>query len=58
MDLVDVDELLDAVRHGLLTPETGELAVRRATAAIDGLARNRYDVNAWLSGEGMPLTWR
>ena len=58
VDLVDVDELLDAVRHGLLTPETGELAVRRATAAIDGLARNRYDLNAWLSGEGMPLTWR
>jgi predicted RNA-binding protein associated with RNAse of E/G family len=57
VDLVDVDELLDAVRHGLLTPETGEVAVRRATAAIDGLARNRYDLNAWLTDEGMQLMW-
>ena len=30
VDLADVDELLDAVRHGLLTPEVGEQAVRRA----------------------------
>ena len=58
VELADVDELLDAVRHGLLTPETGERAVRRAVAAIDGLARNDYDLNAWLAGEGMHLTWR
>jgi predicted RNA-binding protein associated with RNAse of E/G family len=58
VDLADVDELLDAVRHGLLTPETGESAVRRAVAAVDGLARNGYDLNAWLAGEGMQLTWR
>jgi hypothetical protein len=58
VELVDVDELLDAVRHGLLTPETGESAVRRAVAAIDGLSRNGYDLNAWLSDEGMQLTWR
>jgi len=56
--LVDVDELLDAVRHGLLTPEVGELAIRRAVAAVDGLARNGYDLNAWLAGIGMPLAWR
>lgn len=56
--LVDVDELLDAVRHGLLTPEVGELAIRRAVAAVDGLARNGYDLNAWLTGIGMPLAWR
>jgi uncharacterized protein len=56
--LADVDELLDAVRHGLLTPEVGELAIRRAVAAVDGLARNGYDLNAWLAGIGMPLTWR
>ena len=56
--LADVDELLDAVRHGLLTPEVGESAVRRAVAAVDGLARNGYDLNAWLAGEGMQLTWR
>ena len=57
-DLTDVDELLDAVRHGLLTPEVGELATRRAVAAVDGLARHDYDLNRWLSGSGMDLVWR
>lgn len=58
VDLADVDELLDAVRHGLLTPEVGELAVQRATHAVEGLARNDYDLNSWLAGEGMQLDWR
>ena len=56
--LADVDELLDAVRHGLLPPEVGERAVRRAVDAVDGLARHDYDLNAWLAGIGMPLEWR
>jgi predicted RNA-binding protein associated with RNAse of E/G family len=57
LDLADVDELLDAVRHGLLTPEAGELAVRRAMHAVQGLARNDYDLNSWLAGDGMHLEW-
>jgi uncharacterized protein len=56
--VTDVDELLEAVRHGLLTPEVGERAVRRAMHAVDGLARNNYDLNTWLAGEGMRLVWR
>jgi predicted RNA-binding protein associated with RNAse of E/G family len=58
VELTDVDELLDAVRHGLLTPEAGEQALRRAVAAIDGLARHGYDLQRWLAGEGMELTWQ
>ena len=50
-DLADVDELLDAVRHGLLTPEVAEQAVRRAVDAVDGLARNGYDLSRWLAGQ-------
>jgi len=57
-ELADVDELLDAVRHGLLTPEVAERAVRRAVAAVDGLARNDYDLSRWMAGNGMELTWR
>lgn len=57
-ELTDIDELLDAVRHGLLTPEVAERAVRRAVDAIDGLARNDYDLCRWLAGTGMQLTWR
>jgi uncharacterized protein len=56
--LDDVDELLDAVRHGLLTPEVGELAVQRAMHAVDGLASNEYDLDAWLAAEGVQLFWR
>ncbi len=56
--LTDVDELLDAVRAGLLTPEDAERAVRHAVDAIDGLAGNGYDLSRWLAGKGMQLSWR
>ena len=54
VELTDVDELFEAARHGLLAPEVAEQAVRRALHAVDGLARNGYDLNAWLAGKGMP----
>lgn len=56
--LADVDELLEAVRHALLAPEVAERTVRRAVCAIDGLARNGYDLARWLAGQGIELTWR
>src|SRR4029077_4608073 len=56
--LADIDELLDAVRHGLLTPDVAARAVRHAVEAVAGLARNGYDLNRWLAGNGMQLTWR
>lgn len=58
VELSDVDELLTAVRHGLLDPETAERAVHTAVTAIDGLSSNGYDLNRWLAGSGMALTWR
>ena len=58
VDMEDVDELLTAVRHGLLAPETGEEAVRHAMDAVQGLSRNGYDLHRWLSGNGLDLTWR
>src|SRR4029078_6253477 len=56
--LAHVDELLAAVRHGLLTPETGEHAVQTAVSAIDGLSRHGYDLNRWLADNGMTRHWR
>jgi hypothetical protein len=56
--LTDTDELLDATRHGLLAPGVAEQAVQRAVHAVDGLARNGYDLNAWLASEGIRLVWR
>lgn len=58
VELEDVDELLDAVRHGLLTPETAEQAVSRAVGAVDGLSRHHYDLQNWLAEHGMHVTWR
>ena len=57
-ELADVDELLDAARLGLVTPDVAERAVRRAVDTIDGLARNDYDLTRWLGGQGIELTWR
>lgn len=55
--LTDVDELMVAVREGLLTQDDAERAVMRAVAAIDGLAGNGYDLQRWLTGLGMPVSW-
>ncbi len=57
VELADIDELLDAVRQGLLSPDVAELAIRRAVTAIEGLACHGYDLADWLAGEGMTLRW-
>lgn len=56
--LTDVDELVTAVRHGLLGPDDAERAVTHAVAAVDGLSRHGYDLHRWLSDNGMELFWR
>lgn len=57
-DVVDIDELLDAHRLGLLSTETAEAALICAVATVDGLAGHGHDLNAWLAGTGMELSWR
>ena len=57
-ELTDVDEFITAIQHRLLSPEQGERAIRRAAAAVDGLAKHGHDLSGWLSGAGMELTWR
>jgi len=57
-ELVDVDELFEAHARGLVTPETAEAALQSAVRAIDGLAAHGHDLNAWLSGLDVNLTWR
>ncbi|WP_286275831.1 DUF402 domain-containing protein [Mycobacterium antarcticum] len=58
VELIDVDELLEAVRQGLLSPATATAAVQTAVATIDGLARHGYDLGRWLANREMVLTWR
>jgi predicted RNA-binding protein associated with RNAse of E/G family len=57
-ELEDVDELLTAVRHRLLSPEAAEQAVHTAVSTMDGLSRHDYDLDRWLAGHDMALTWR
>ncbi len=55
--LLDTDELLAARAADLLDASSSELAVRRAVAAVDGIATHNHDLDAWLSSQGMPVTW-
>ncbi len=56
--LIDVDELMMAVKDGHLTPETAAQATHTAVTAIDGLASHGYHLERWLGSRGMVLTWR
>jgi uncharacterized protein len=58
VQLTDVDELLAAVASGLLGSDAGERAIHTAVTTVDALARHGYDLDRWLSGHGMSLTWR
>jgi uncharacterized protein len=57
-ELHDVDELVAAVRYGLLPEAVAEQAILRAVAAVKGLARHGHDLHRWLSSLGMDLSWR
>ncbi len=58
VELVDVDELFEAHRHGLLPTEVAEDALRTAVRAVEGLATHGHDLNAWMTSIGMELSWR
>ncbi|WP_197380418.1 DUF402 domain-containing protein [Mycolicibacterium mengxianglii] len=56
--VIDVDELLEAHKVGLITDKTAQEAFAVAFAAVDGLARHSHDLHAWLGSNGMNLSWR
>lgn len=56
--LTDVDELLLAVREGLLGPAEGDRAIRTAVTTVEALTRHGYHLDRWLSTLGITLTWR
>ena len=57
-EMVDVDELLEAHAHGLLSTETAQAAVNSAITAVEGLSGHGHDLNAWLTSIGVQLTWQ
>jgi uncharacterized protein len=56
--LIDVDEFVAAVALGLLEPAAAELALHRAARALDGLASHGYDLDDWLGGMAIELSWK
>src|SRR5262245_52047914 len=57
-ELHDVDETLAALSAGLIDHEAARRAFERAFHAVDGIAAATWDVDAWLAGQGIRVTWR
>jgi hypothetical protein len=56
--VVDVDEFVAAVALGLLDPATAESAMHRTHHAVDRLAAHGHDLDRWLAGLGVRLSWK
>ncbi|MGX7827823.1 DUF402 domain-containing protein [Actinokineospora sp. 24-640] len=54
----DNDELLAAVRAGLLDLGAGERALSRSHSAVAGIAHAGHDVDSWLATHGIEVAWR
>lgn len=57
VDVVDTDELLDAVVAGLLDRSAAQAALATTYRTVDGLARHGYRLDRWLSTVGAWPTW-
>ncbi len=57
-DLIDVDELLEAHRCGLVSTQIAESALATAVSTVAALAAHGHDLGAWLAEAGMELRWR
>ena len=57
-DLIDIDELLEAHQHGLVSTAVAESALVNAVSTASALATHGHDLGAWLSEAGMELRWR
>ncbi len=58
-DLVDVDELLEAHQHGLVSTAVAESALANAPCRrLRGLAAHGHDLGAWLASPAWNCSWR
>ncbi|GLZ36754.1 DUF402 domain-containing protein [Actinokineospora sp. NBRC 105648] len=53
----DSDELLAALRAGLVDLSTAQRAMERAYAVVEGVSRAGYDVDSWLAVHGIAAPW-
>lgn len=57
VEVLDTDELLDAVLAGLLDRQAAQAALDTVYTAVDGLARHGYRLDRWLATRGAHPTW-
>lgn len=57
VDVLDTDELLDAVVAGLLDQSVAQAALATTYRTVDGLARHGYRLDRWLPTVGASPTW-
>lgn len=57
IDVLDIDELAAATSAGLITAAEAEAAIETTLAAVEGITRHQDDAMAWLSSQGIHLTW-
>lgn len=58
LEVLDVDELTEALLAGLIDSDSAQRAMANTFAAVDGIAAQGHDLTAWLAALGMPITWR
>jgi predicted RNA-binding protein associated with RNAse of E/G family len=57
VEVLDTDELLDAVTAGLLDRAAAQAALATTYRTLDGLAQHGYRLDCWLSTVGIRPTW-
>ena len=58
VEVLDTDELLAAVRAGLLDSARAERGLLDTYRAVSGISAHGNDVGRWLAAEGVPLSWQ
>ncbi len=57
-EVVDLDELLEAVRASLVSEQAAEGALRTAFTAVAGLTEHSHDLTEWMQSNAIELLWR
>jgi predicted RNA-binding protein associated with RNAse of E/G family len=57
LTVLDTDELLAALSHGLIEYDTAQAALACAFRAVEGIASHGYEIEPWLAQHGIQLTW-
>jgi uncharacterized protein len=56
--VLDLDEYVHAVANGLLDGPAAQRALATSYRVLRGLTAHQHDLDAWLAGLGVRLTWK